>query len=130
MIAEPINHIILDKRGIAYINGTRIKVRHIAIERNVWKKSQEAIQMDFPHLSLGQIYSAIAYYCDNQKQIDAEILEEERFTEQLRSQQSSPLNRMALIARLQKLDASVDVKFPSSAITAERTTYANRYSAS
>jgi len=106
MPASPINHIHVDERGVASIAGTRIKVRHIAVERNVWKKSPEAIQKDFPHLSLGQIYAAIAFYCDNQEQIDAEIAEEERLTEQLRSQQSAPLTREALLERLQKQTAN------------------------
>lgn len=101
MISAPIYHITLDERGIASISGTRIKVRQIAVECNVWKKPPEAIRQDFPQLSLGQIYAAIAYYYDNQEQIDAEIAEEERFTEQLRAQQSVRLNRKSLIKRLQ-----------------------------
>ena len=102
MIAAPINHISLDERGVAYLSGTRIKVRHFAVERNVWKKSPEVILQDFPQLSLGQIYAAIAYYCDNQKQIDAEIAEEERFAEQMRTQRATSLTRQALIERLQQ----------------------------
>src|SRR3954453_16561094 len=100
MVAAPINHISLDDRGIAYISGTRIKVRHLAVERNVWKKPPEAIQQDFPQLSLGQIYAAFAYYCDHQVQIDAEIAEEERFAVQMRSHQTAPLTRQALLERL------------------------------
>jgi|SRR5579871_2895295 len=102
MTAAPINHISLDERGVAYISGTRIKVRHIAVERNVWKKPPEAIQQDYPQLSLGQIYAALAYYCDHQEQIDAEITQEEQFVEQMSSQQSDPLTRQALIERLQR----------------------------
>jgi uncharacterized protein (DUF433 family) len=102
MVAAPINHISLDERGVAYISGTRIKVRDLAVERNVWKKPPEAIQQDFPQLSLGQIYAALAYYCDHQEQIDAEIAAEERFTEQMRSQQAAPLTRQALLERLQQ----------------------------
>src|SRR5579871_3126462 len=102
MIAAPINHISLDERGVAYISGTHIKVRHIAVEHNVWKKPPEAIQKDFPQLTLGQIYAAIACYCDHQEQIDTEIAEEERVAEQMRSHQAVPLTRQALIERLQK----------------------------
>lgn len=102
MVLAPINHIRFDERGVASIAGTRIKVRHIAVERNVWKKSPEAIQKDFPHLSLGQIYAAIAFYCDDQEQIDAEIAEEERLTEAWRSQQAKPLTREVLLERLQR----------------------------
>ncbi len=107
MGTAPLNHIVLDERGVASIAGTRIKVRHIAVERMIWKKPPEAIQKDFPQLSLGQIYAAIAYYCDNQEQIDAEIAEEERLTEQLRSQQPTPLTREALLEHL-KNHASVE----------------------
>ena len=35
MVAAPINRISLDERGVAYISGTRIKVWHLAVERNV-----------------------------------------------------------------------------------------------
>ncbi len=102
MVAAPINHLSIDERGIAYIGGTRIKVRHISVERNVWKKTPEAIQEDFPQLTLGQIYAALAYYCDHQEQIDAEISDEDRFSEQMRSQQERPLTRETLTARLQQ----------------------------
>ena len=59
MVAAPINHIVLDERGVAYIAGTRIKVRHIVIERNAWNKSPEQIHEEYPRLSLGQIYAAL-----------------------------------------------------------------------
>lgn len=94
MVDSPINHISLDDRGVAYIRGTRIKVRHIAVERSVWQKSAEAIQKDFPQLTLGQIYSALAFYCDHQDQIVAEILEEQRLDEQMGAQQRSSFSGM------------------------------------
>ena len=102
MVAAPINHITLDERGVAFIEGTRIKVRHLAVERNHWRKSPEAIQRDFPQLTLGQIYAAIAYYCDHQESIDAEIAEEDRFAEEMRSSQTKPLTRPELLERLQR----------------------------
>ncbi len=48
------------------------------------EKTPEAIQKDFPHLSLADIYAAFAYYCDHQEQIDADIEEDERVSEELR----------------------------------------------
>jgi uncharacterized protein (DUF433 family) len=62
MITAPINHICLDERGVAYIAGTRIMVRHVAVERQAHGASVEQIQGAYPHLSLGQIYAALAHY--------------------------------------------------------------------
>ena len=93
MVVSPINHIELDDRGVAFIAKTRIKVSNIAVARNVWKRSADAIQMDYPQLSLAQIHAAIAYYCDNQDIVDAEILSAQRLGEKLRGETSNPLNR-------------------------------------
>jgi uncharacterized protein (DUF433 family) len=106
MTTAPINHISLDDRGVAYIAGTRIKVSHIAIERNVWKRSPEAIQADFPHLTLSQIYAAFAYYCDHQAEIDEQIAEGDRYVEQMRAQYPNPLTREELMERLARRTAS------------------------
>lgn len=100
MIAVPINHISIDERGVAYITGTRIKVSHLVVERNVWQKSPEAIQQDFPQLSLGDIYAAMVYYCDNLEQIDSEIADEERFESDMRGRQQPSVTRESLISRL------------------------------
>ncbi len=100
MITAPINHICLDDRGVAYIAGTRIKVRHVAIERQAHNASVEQIQEAYPHLALGQIYAALAYYYDHQEQIDAEIAEAARYVEAARAQNPNLLTRQQLEARL------------------------------
>jgi uncharacterized protein (DUF433 family) len=100
MITAPINHICLDERGVAYIAGTRIKVRHVAaIERQARGASVEDIQSAFPQLSPGQIYAALAYYSDHQEQIDTEITEAAQFVEAMRAQNPNPLSREQLQAR-------------------------------
>lgn len=43
MIVAPINLISMDERGIAYIAGTKMKVRQIALE-SVWGLSPEEIR--------------------------------------------------------------------------------------
>jgi uncharacterized protein (DUF433 family) len=100
MITAPINHICLDERGVAYIAGTRTKVRHVATERQAHRASVEEIQEAYPHLSLGQIYAALAYYYDHQEQVDAEIAEAARYAEELRAQNPNRLTRPELEARL------------------------------
>jgi uncharacterized protein (DUF433 family) len=100
MITAPINHICLDDRGVAYIAGTRIKVRHVASERKAHGASVEEIQEAYPHLSLGQIYAALAYYYDHQEPIDAEIAEAARYVEEMRAQNPNSLTRQQLEAKL------------------------------
>ena len=58
--------------GRIRIDGTRITVHRIA---TLYRQGQTAedIAQTYPHLSLGQIYTALAYYHANRKQIDAEL---------------------------------------------------------
>jgi uncharacterized protein (DUF433 family) len=100
MITAPINHVCLDERGVAYIAGTRIKVRHVAIERQSHRASVEKIQEAYPHLYLGQIYAALAYYYDHQAEVDAEIADAARYAEELRGQGPNLVTRAELEPRL------------------------------
>ncbi|NEQ71248.1 MAG: DUF433 domain-containing protein [Symploca sp. SIO2D2] len=60
--------------GRIRIDGTRITVHRIAI---LYKQGQtaETIIQSYPHLSYAQVYVALAYYHENQAEIDAELLE-------------------------------------------------------
>lgn len=87
MLVVPINHICLNEKGSPFIYGTRIKVSHIVIEHQIWKKTPEAIQQDFPHLSLSQIFAALAYYFDHQKIIDTEINNSDQYVKKMANQQ-------------------------------------------
>jgi uncharacterized protein (DUF433 family) len=49
----------------------------------------EEIARKFSHLSLGQVYAALAYYHANKAEIDADLDAEERETEPLRLQHRS-----------------------------------------
>lgn len=71
--AAPIFHIRTDDRGVAFIDGTGIKVKQLVSMHRGWGWSLEEIQRQLPHLSLGQVYTAFAYYYDHRPQIDAEI---------------------------------------------------------
>ena len=60
--------------GRIRIDGTRITVHRIA---TLYRQGQTAedIAQTYPHLLLGQIYTALAYYHANRDQIDAELAE-------------------------------------------------------
>ncbi len=64
------------KSGRAYIAGTGIMVMRIV----GWYKlglSTEEITTEIPHLTLAQVYAALAYYHANQREIEDQIIEEQ-----------------------------------------------------
>lgn len=66
-------HIALDDGGIPYIVGTRIKVVHLAAEQVNLGWSAEEIAYQHPPLTLGQVFSALAYYWDHKAEIDGQM---------------------------------------------------------
>lgn len=58
--------------GRIRIDGTRITVHRIA---TLYKQGQSAedIAQTYAHLSLGQVYTALAYYHANRAEIDSEL---------------------------------------------------------
>ena len=62
--------------GRIRIDGTRITVHRIA---TLYRQGQSAedIAQTYPHLELGQIYAALAYYHANRKDMDAELAEDD-----------------------------------------------------
>jgi uncharacterized protein (DUF433 family) len=67
------SHITIDEKGVARIDGTRMKVLHIAAERAGRSATVEEMQQAWPHLSLAQIHAALSYYYDHRAEFDAEI---------------------------------------------------------
>lgn len=68
--------------GRPRINGTRMSVQTIA----GWYKqgySVEEIADQYEHLTLAQIYAALAYYHANQEEIEADLRAEETLYDQL-----------------------------------------------
>lgn len=58
--------------GRLRIDGTRITVERIA---TLYKQGQtaEAIAETYPHVSLSQVYAALAYYHANREEIEADL---------------------------------------------------------
>ena len=48
----------------------------------------EELLQSYPHLTLSKIYSALAYYLDNQQEIDADIERREKYVKQLEQEAS------------------------------------------
>ncbi len=58
--------------GIPVVSGTRTPVRAIAGYYQMGMSADEILQ-SLPHLTLGQLHAALAYYFDHQKEIDRDI---------------------------------------------------------
>ena len=58
--------------GKIRIDGTRITVLRIASLYKQGLSAEEVVQT-YPHLSLGQVYAALAYYHTNRQEIEAAI---------------------------------------------------------
>jgi uncharacterized protein (DUF433 family) len=83
-------HIEIRADGHARIRGTGFKVRILA-EEHLTGVSPEELQRWHPHLSMGQIHGALAYYYDHKQEFDDEIAELNRFVEELRAKQGESL---------------------------------------
>lgn len=63
------------KGGEPILAGTGVRVRRVACYFKMGQTAEE-IARELPHLSIGQIYAALAYYHANAAEIDAAIEQE------------------------------------------------------
>lgn len=77
-------HIAVDERGVPVLADTGTKVIEIVLDKLAYGWSAEEIHYQHPHLSLGQIHSALAYYWDHQDELDADIQRRLEHVERLR----------------------------------------------
>jgi uncharacterized protein (DUF433 family) len=66
-------HIVLDDGAVPRIAATTMKVIELVTAQQAYGWSPEELAFQFPHLTLGQIHSALAYYRDHQSDLDREI---------------------------------------------------------
>ena len=66
-------HVVLDDKGVPYVEGTRIKVVELVLDHKAYGWSPEELHFQHPQLTLGQIHSALAYYWDHQDELDADV---------------------------------------------------------
>ena len=85
-------HILLDEHGVPVLGGTSMKVVELVLEHLGHGWSPEELHFQHPYLSLGQIYSALAYYWDHREALDADIARRLREVDQLQQRMPpSPL---------------------------------------
>ena len=97
----PYKHIFIMDDGRAVIGGTRIKVENIVACDRDGMDAKAIKEESYPSLTMGQIYSALAYYCDNKALVDALIEDGDRYVEKMRAKLDpyQPGRRERLLAR-------------------------------
>ena len=99
---EPISHVRVDDRGVAWIDESNVKVIEVITDHVAYGYSPEEIRLQHPHLSLAQIYAAFSYYHDHQEALDREIERRYEQVEALRQQAPPAPSRAELRARLRR----------------------------
>ncbi len=98
--AEIAPHISRDSHEVAWISGTTVKVTEIVVDWLAHGSSPEEMHFQFPHLSLAQIHSALAYYYDHQAELETDIARRLEQVESLRARTTGQPARPDPLARL------------------------------
>jgi uncharacterized protein (DUF433 family) len=77
--------------GKPRIAGSRIQVKHLVIMHERQRMSPEEIVSEFPHLTLADVYAALAYYHDHRETLNAEIAADRAWYEEQRAKHPSRL---------------------------------------
>jgi uncharacterized protein (DUF433 family) len=89
----PYAHIEIRADGKAWLIGTQTKVLEVALDRIAYQWDGAEIQRQHAYLTLGQVYSCLAYYYDHKEELDRVIEEQLKYVERLRAEQGeSPIH--------------------------------------
>jgi uncharacterized protein (DUF433 family) len=76
-------HIKLDENQVPTIAGTTMKVVELVLDHLAYGWSPEELHFQHPYLSMGQIYSALAYYWDHKAELDQDLERRLQFIDQV-----------------------------------------------
>ena len=94
-------HIIINERNQPIIEGTTMNVTELVLDKIAYGWSPEELQYQHPQLTLGQVYSALAYYSDHQDSLDKEIESQLKEIDQLRkAARPTPLGKKLKVKNL------------------------------
>lgn len=66
-------HVTLDDQGVPVIDGSNTKVVEVVLSHTSYQWDPDEVQAYHPHLTRGQVYSALAYYWDHKEELDQDI---------------------------------------------------------
>ncbi len=90
MVETRYEHIVLDDNSVPQVAGANTKVVEIVMDQYAYGWSPEEICYQHPHLSMGQIHSALAYYWDHKDELDTDIKRRLRHVEEMEKQTPVP----------------------------------------
>ncbi len=114
--ATTYEHITLDEKGVPVIAEANTQVVELVAAMRAFDWEPRELAQQFPHLTLGQIYSALAYYSDHQRDIDADLERRRELVDRMRDQAGQP----PVVARLRQLRAVREGNACHGDYTAER----------
>ena len=100
LVVEPITHIRLDERGVAWIAESNVKVIEVAMDQTAYDWDAAEIHAAHPHLSLAQIHAALSYYHDHKAEMDAHMEQQMENYRRLRIETAGQLTQADVHARL------------------------------
>src|SRR3954469_3597410 len=71
--------------GQPRIAGTRIKVKHVYTWVEQMGMTPAQVVVEYPHLTMAQVYAALAYYWSHRDEIHQDIEKEEKLVAQLKA---------------------------------------------
>jgi uncharacterized protein (DUF433 family) len=77
--------------GRPRIEGTRIRVQDIYVWHELLGKTATEIVADYSHLTLADVYAALAYYWDHREEIQRQMKDDEALLEAMRRDNPSRL---------------------------------------
>ena len=101
LVKTAYEHIYVDSQGVPQIAGANTKVVELVLDTIAYGWSPEELALQHPHLTLGQVHSALAYYWDHQAEIDRDI--ERRLRDVESMQRATGETRLQKRLRAQKL---------------------------
>ena len=84
--------VVLNKKGVLVIAGTTMKVVELVGAHQAYGWSPPELHFQFPHLSMSQIYGALAYYWDHKEELDNDMKRRLEYADRVRKEAGvSPL---------------------------------------
>jgi uncharacterized protein (DUF433 family) len=77
--------ILIDEDQVPFIKETSMKVVELVTSVHAYGWSPEELHFQYPHLTMSQIYSALAYYWEHKQEIDQDMRRRFEYAEKLRN---------------------------------------------
>lgn len=94
-------YVQIDEYNVPIIAGTTMKVVELVEAHVAYGWSPEELHLNHRHLTMSQIYSALAYYWDHKIELDADLERREQYVKQV--EQEAGESPFAALLRAQGL---------------------------